>query len=396
MPTRGVIRTEVRYHLGEYTAGTWEDDALNYFIQQACNEHSQRAWSNKVVRFTSGIRGVQDYRFSPDFGQLCSIRYYDVDGSDRELDYTAKSVLRDYGFRGTELGRPCAYYREQDSYGLFPIPDKKIILECKFEGSCPHYTPVIVNRSTSPIEMYRSDFTVQIVNDETVTNGGLDPACIYVGMIGVYLRRKGTYYPGNLKMTLENVESGYVHESVEVPADTINPRPDWQIFDFTENPLEIYTDEIKYIMRLQGDSEYQDADPSVYGGGGVEIGTEEEHENPYIEFHRLRNDIEIEYYRNVCDPLIKDDQELEIPQRYHHTIVKMVVSKAYGQNNYNLPASREWKADADADIMEAKAQAIIPTLGRRLEIRSSGRLNPNMQYLGDGKFSLRFGNILGG
>ena len=399
MPTRGVIRSEVRHNLGEFVEGTWTDATLNYFIEEACTEHSQRAYSNKVVRFASSIRYVQNYRFPPDFGELCSIRYYDEDGGDRELDYVTRAVIRDLGFRGTELGRACAFFREQDSFGLFPIPEKKIMFEYTFEGDCPNFTPIL-DRSVTPLEPYRNDMELQIVaEDEVVDRDGLDPSCVYIGQVGVFLRRKGRSFPGEILMSFQGLplEDHYVQESGKVYADVIAPRPDWHYFDFANNAIEVSENVQSYAMRLYGDSEYQDANPAEYGGIGVEIGTDPETGNntPYFQLHRLRQDIEIEYYRNKVDPLLNDDQELEIPQRYHHTIVKMVVSKAYAQGNYNLPASREWKADADDDIKLAKTQAIIPTLGRRLEIRDSARLNANLQYKGDGKFTLRFGNILG-
>ena len=394
MPTRGVIRTQVRYNLGEMRAGTWTDETLTYFIEEACDEHSQRAYSNKVTRYASSIQYVQDYAFSPDFGELCSIRYFDEDGGDRELDYVTRAVLRNWGYRGTELGRACAYYREQDAFGLFPIPEKPPVLECKFEGSCPNFLPTL-DRTETPFAEFRNDFNVQIVNNEHVENDGLDPACVYIGQVSVHLRRKGRYYPGTLKMSIEDTASGFFHDSVPVRADTINPRPEWVTFDFTHNPIEAHTEEANYTLRIIGDAAYQDADPQEYGGIGVEIGAEPEHAIAYLQMHRLRNDIEVLYYRNKCDPLLHDDQALEIPQRYHHTIVKMVTAKAYQKGNYNLPAARDWRADAEADIKIARAQALIPTLGERSEIRTGGRLLPNLQHQGNGNFRLRFGGYLG-
>lgn len=393
MSTRGEIRTQVRRNLGEMRHGTWADEDLDYFIDEACTEHSSRAYSNKVVRYASSIKYVQDYAFAPDFGELCSIRYFDEDGGDRELDYVTRAVLRNWGYRGTELGRACAYYREQHSFGLFPIPEKPVLLECPVSDNC-HFTPVL-DRSGDTLEPFRNDFSIQLVNDEVVENDGLDPACIYIGQVAVYLRRKGRYYPGTLTLSLEDTESGYVHESGPVYAESINARPDWVVFDFTHNPLEAYGSELQFIFRILADSLYQDADPAEYGGGGVEVGTDPENEIAFIQLHRLRNDIETEYYRNKCDPLLHDDQPLELQPKFHHTIVKMVVSKAYAKGNYNVPSADRWRADAESDILRQKAQAIIPTLGVRSDIRTSGRLLPNMQYKGHRSFSLRFGGLLG-
>lgn len=403
MATRGIIRQQVRHNLGESRDGTWVDETLNYFTDESCSEHAQRAYSVKAIRFASSIMHVQDYEFSPDFGELCSIRYFDTNGDDRELAYVNKSVLRDLGYRGTELGRPIAYYREQhgrDRFGLFPIPEKKVIFEHKFEGRCEDFTPIIVQNDRGAQQAFSNDFNLQIVeDDEEVTNGDLDPDCVYVSQIGVYLRRKGRYYPGNIKMTMLKSphDENYLHESIEISAESINTRPEWVVFDFTHNPIEINPDSQDWTMYIQGTPEYYEADPREFGGEGVMIGvdTSEGQNNAYLQMHRLRNDIEVEYYRNKCDPLLNDGQMLEVPQRYHHTIVKMVTSKSYAKGNYNMTAANYWRELADQEIELARTQAIIPTLGKRLEIRDSNPLLPNLQYLGDGNFRIRFGTILG-
>lgn len=400
MATRGIIRGRVRHNLGESTEGTWTDDTLNYFTEECCDEHAQRALSVKVIRFASSIKDVQDYEFYYDFGELCSIRYFDENGGDRELAYVNKSVLRDLGYRGTELGRPIAYYREQDKFGLFPIPEKRIIFEHKFEGRCEDFTSIIVQKPSGAQEAFSNEFNLQIVeDDEEVVNGDLDPECVYVSQIGVYLRRKGRYYPGRIKMTMlkHPHNENYLHESIEIPAESINTRPEWVVFDFTHNPIEINPDSQDWTMYIQGTPEFYEADPREYGGEGILIGvdTTQGQKNAYLQMHRLRNDIEVEYYRNKCDPLVRDDQLLEIPQRYHHTIVKMNTSKSYAKGNYNMPAANYWRELAEQEIEYARTQAIIPTLGKRLEIRDSNPLLPNLQYLGDGNFRIRFGTILG-
>ena len=391
MSTRGIIRQRVRHNLGETTEGTWLDADINYYIEESCDEHSQRAFSSKVIRFASSVKYVQDYEFSLDFGELCSIRYFDEDGGDRELDYVTRAVLRDMGYRGTEIGRACCFYREQDSFGLFPIPEKKITFEHAFEGDCTDFVSIL-DREGIPT-FFNNKFSLEIIaDDEVVDRDGLDPACVYISQIGVYLRRKGRYYPGCIYISMQDID-GYLHESEAVAADSINTRPEWTIFDFTHNPLEINPNNEEWSLRLYGNGDYQDADPQEYGGSGIEIGVDE-NTNAYFQMHRLRNDIEVEYYRNKCDPLLHDDQKLEIPQRYHHTIVKMTTRRCYAKGNYNRAAAADWKAEADEDMKIARAQAIIPTLGQRLEIRRARPLLPNIQYQGDGHFRIRFGSFL--
>ena len=390
--------------------GTWKIGEMLYWLNQSQNEHAQRALSVKNIVFTNSIRGQGTYAFPDDFGELLSIRYHDEYEGDRELDYLTRRVVRDWGYTGTEYGDPVCYYREQsdigDVFGLFPVPYKDLVLECPFEEACPYFTPYL-DRSVSPAEFFANDLVLQLTAEDGVEvngRGDLDPNCVHVSSVGVFLRREGSYYPGNLWMEFQGYphDANYIHVSGPFPAQEINVRGDWVLFDFTQNPIEITPDAITFEMRLLADADYTDAEPAEYGGQGVVIGTGEDdagnnNEQAYVEMHRLRGDIEVEYYRNVCDELFDLDDVLNTPARYHHTHVKQLLEKAYMKNGYDLTLSSRFGSEASGEMELARAQAYIPTIGSRSEIRRPSLLQPSIRHLGGGlhgRFRVRFGNLV--
>lgn len=398
--TRGEIRKGVRYYLGEQIPGTWSDEELNFFIQEACNEHAKRAYSVETVIYTSTIRGVQDYALPPNFGELSSIRYHnETIRDDWGLIYTDKDVIRNWSYGGADVGDSYYYYREQDSFGLFPIPYKPLVLECKFENDCPGFSP-IYDRETR--EEFANTMSLEVEPDATepiemeIPDTDLDPRCVWVAEISVYLHRRGTYFPGNLWMSMTNIacepdEYDFVHLSGPLTAASINSRPEWVHFDFTQNPIEINPTERLYRMQIHTDEEYQSAQPMEYGGEGIRIGRMDDGQAFFL-MHRLRHDLEVEYYQNVCDTLEDDDDILQIPDRYAETIRKMVLEKANLKDSYNPQMAAIYKSEADAEIMEAKAQAMIPTLGKRRELRQTPPRLGNLTYNNQtGLFRLRLG-----
>lgn len=384
--------------------GTWKIGEMLYWLNQSQNEHAQRALSVKNIVYTTAVRGQVTYAFPEDFGELCSIRYHDDYGSDRELTYVPRRVIRDWNYTGTEFGDPVCYYREQsdigDVYGLFPQPYKPLVFEYGFEDTCPHFSPYL-DRSVTPHRFFENYITVQLTPEAgAVVNGryDLNPNCVYICYVGVYLKREGTYYPGELWMEFQAypLEENYIHVSGPYPAEEINARAEWVLFDFTQNPIELTPEEKTYQLRLLADDDYVDADPNRYGGQGVVVGTHvpKETQPPaaFLEMHRLRGDIEVEYYRNVCDELLAFDQIPNVKARYHPTLVKQVLEKAYLKNGYDLTLSARFGAEASGEIELARAQAYVPTIGPRSEIRRPALLQPNIRYLGDNRFRLRFGS----
>lgn len=400
MATRGEIRQGVRYHLGERTPGTWQDDEINYFIQESGNQHAKRAYSVKTIIYTSTIQNVRDYAFPPNFGDLLSVRYRDESISDEwGLVYVDKDVLRDWSYAGTENGDPYYYYREQDAFGLFPVPNKPLVIDNKFENDCPGFTEIFDREAARG---FSQDLTLEIVADATeptemeVRDTDLDPRCVWGGIVSLYLRRSGTYFPGKIWLSFTNLtsEHQFVHVSGELSADSINSRPEWVHFDFTQNPIEINPTEQTYRMQLHVDNDYQDAEPRNYGGSGILVGTQEVEgtQQAFFQMHRLRHDLEVEYYRNTCDVMTHDDDVFNIPDRYTETIVHMTLEKCYLKDGYDPRLAAYWQTKAEAEIKEAKAQAVIPTLGKRRELRSSAPRLANLTYNNaTGMFRLRLG-----
>lgn len=389
--------------------GTWKIGEMLYWLNQSQNEHAQRALSVKNIVYTNAIRGQVTYAFPDDFGELCSIRYHDEYDGDRELTYVTRRIVRNWNYTGTEFGDPVCYYTEQsdigDVFGLFPQPYKPLIVEHTFENdNCPYFAPYL-DRSVSPASFFTNDLNIELTAEDGLEVQGrdLNPNCVYASNIGVFLRREGTYYPGQLWMEVQAypLAENFIYTSGPYPAEEVNTRPEWVLFDFTQNPIELTSKTTRYQMRLLADSDYVDAVPEEYGGQGVVIGATEPTDGvdatAFIEMHRLRSDIEVEYYRNVCDEIFELDENPNVPARYHHTLVKQVLEKAYMKNGYDLTLSTRFGSEASGEIQLARAQAYIPTIGPRSEMRRPGYLQPNIQYQGGGihgRFRVRFGGFL--
>lgn len=135
-------------------------------------------------------------------------------------------------------------------------------------------------------------------------------------------------------------------------------------------------------MQLHVDNEYIAAEQRTYGGIGIVVGTEEVEgqTQAFFQMHRLRHDLEVEYYKNTCDLMETDDAVFDIPDRYTETIVHMVLEKCYLKGGYDARLAAFWNAKSEPAIKEAKAQAVIPTLGRRRELRRSAPRLGHMTY----------------
>ena len=407
----GEILVAVRHALGETSEGFWKNAELLYWLNQAQNEHAQRAYSVKNVVYTTAIRGTQTYTFPVDFGELVSIRYHYDSYRDWDLEYTSRPIIRNWGCSGTEQGDPIAFFREQqdayDVYGLFPIPSKPLVIENTFEGQCPAFARIL-DRTQTPPENFVNTFRIQITPDdaEVVHGTNLDPSCVYVSHIGLYMKREGTYYPGDMWLEVQGLPSGYTHTSATFPIEEVNARGEWIEFDFTQNPIEISPEGFEFELRILVSSEYVDADPHAYGGDGIVVGVEPDETGNaqqgtlFIEMHRHRNDIEVEYYRNSCDPLVEMIDVPNVPLRYHPTLVDMTLEKAYMKGGHNLQMSTQYGQKANGEMLLARAQAKVATMGSRNFMRRPSNLQPNIEYVGGGlaagRFRIRFGSMLGG
>lgn len=403
---RGQLRATMRRYLAESRQGIWKDEDLNEFLNEACDEHAFRAYSVRKTVHVSSLFGVQEYALPDDFGELLAVRFqYEGHQGTRGIDYVTKEVVLDWSYSNSDLGDPDCYYKDEDSLigdkiGLFPIPNKKRVFEHEFEGNCPGFTPILTNRDARypelPTEFINSgEFSIEDTDEQVVEGTDLDPCRVWVSQVDFYLRREGSPYPGDIYVSIyEPGNDSNIHISKPIPAAFIDARPDWIPFDFTQNPILIDDTATNYEIKIRGDGDYlfplgiELEDPAFvvkhFGGRGVMVGTsEEEGQNlAFFRMHRLRNDIKVEYYRNVCDPMEEDDDIPQVLQRYHKTLWKMGLEKAYAKGGFNMALSTMWGDKAEAEIIYARTQAVIPTAGQRREVRPghNRRLNPNFQY----------------
>lgn len=429
----GQLRASVRRQLGEQRkAGTWTDEEINEWFNESQNEHAQRALSVRKTVHVSSLYGVQEYVLPDDYGELMAVRFaYQGHEGDRGLTYVTKQLVQDWGYGNTSYGDPEYYYYYQDSQigdiiGLFPVPNKPRIFENVFDGVCQEFIPMLTDRDarypSTPTEFSNAmelDIDPELDEISEIPAADLDPCIVWCGQVDLYLRRRGHPYPGNIYLTFGQqmlqsanvlqfrskplvfrgselaqdvgLEDGIAeHISHQIPAAFIDARPNWIPFDFTQNPIEVTETPTRWKMTLRGDGDYlfplgiELEDPSYvlrnFGGEGVLVGVEES-DVAYFRLNRLRNDIEVEYYRNTCEPMEEDTDVPEVPQRYHHTLRKMVLEKAYLKGGYDMALAERWGSEARSEISLARTQAVIPTIGDRLELRSGRRrLQPNFQW----------------
>lgn len=396
--TLNEILQAVDDELGEST-GYWQREEKVRWAQLALTRHAREGLSVPAEVRTSSLPGVQEYHLPDDFGELMNVRYAEDDLFGLQpLTYVDKqSILSAHGTTDTK-GTPYACYTYQDKLGLYPVPDKAPVLSCKFEGTiCERFAEL----------PFTCEFEVSVEHAENADpDDVLNPCRVYVSHISLHLRRKGYSYPGDLTLSMTPLApEGYAQLSHPIPANSVAVRPEWYHFDFSLSPIELTETRRRWRMRLYGDSEYLDADPEVQRGDGVQIGVDasearhhddsdrvtSEDDVAWFEMHRLKNDIQVDYYRNTCPAVTDFDEALNLPLyppvRYHPTIVTMTVEKALRKGQYNIPVAESYKARADEDIAYARSQAKLKTYGDILRVPRAVRLaqadGPYVNVVGD-------------
>ena len=382
---RGEIRTHVRDILGESGPyGFWSDDELNRYITLACDRHAQEALSAPAEVFTNSINEVTEYDMPPDYAEMLRVWYLDTNSQGRrQLPYVKKGTLQQYSDIQS-VGEPRAYYIFNDKLGLYPAPYQPPIIAKNFEtdsGEGLNFTNTrIFDESfTGGGEPYRFDFNIEL---ETDVNDGvvISPAIAYVAHVGLYLRRIGPSVEGMFRIGF--AREGYPNNlSLWKDLAGVSPIPNWIYFDFTENPIDLEAFADNFTMIFGTDQEYID---NVTGyEGGIEIGIDVD-TVPFFELHPVRNDIIIEYYKNTVQILDDDNDIPEIPDRYHRTIVDMVIARACEKDGYNLALSARYHERASRAIRQARMQAKQATLGDQINTDAiAGR--PDWTTYRDGK-----------
>lgn len=381
---RGKFRYHVRSLLGDPGPyGTWDDDELNEYTQLESDRHAQEALSVEAEGVITSIYGVIDYQLPYDFGELKDLRYLSDTQEDADsLDYVNRSAILDVYGETTSLGVPFCFYRWEDTVGLYPVPNKPPILKRSFPHQRPQFYQPIVETDTGSTVYYNDTLNLRIEDDPD------DPFYrVFVSHVSVYLRRDARIIPGDLQMIFqEPLESAkdtpFYRYSVPVPAANIAPVGDWYHFDFSINPIRIPAGEGReYVLSIAATPPYLEADWEEYGDRvEIAINTVSDGEgriqNPaYFQLHQLRDDIELDYYRNTTDELTSDDDEIQLPQRYHRTLIEMVVARALRKNSYDLVGANMYTKKTDKEISYARTQAQVKTLGpiQRVERYRRGR-----------------------
>ena len=204
------------------------------------------------------------------------------------------------------------------------------------------------------------------------------------------LRRDAIAIPGTIQLLVREPNTSYLKFSQPIPASMVEPIDDWYTFDFNHNPIEVLAgDSGTFDLTISASPEYTAADAITYGEG-VQVGYEVEEGNnvAYFQIHQLRDDVEIDYYRNTTDALASDDSEIQIPQRYHRTLIKMVLGRLWKKQGRDLQTALVYDRETKKEISYARSQAAVKTLGPflRTERNRRGSRRPYMTYAGGGRF----------
>ena len=386
---RGEFRYHVRSLLGDPGPdGTWDDDELDSYLELESDRHAMEALSVESEGFITSIYGVLDYQLPFDFGELKDLRYVSsVAEGPEPLDYVNRSaILQEYGDIST-IGDPYCFYRWEDAVGLYPVPSKPPLIKRSFPHQRPEFYTPIANSSDAGTNYYNDYLDLHIEDDED------NPFYrVFVSHISVYLRRDAEIVPGELQMIfqdpLDSERDQRFHRLSEwVPSSSITPVGDWYHFDFSINPIRIPAgDSQRYVMSIAASPEYLEAQWEDYGDR-VEIAVDRQADSEgnfeypsYFQLHQLRDDIELDYYRNTTDPLTRDDDEIQIPRRYHRTLIEMVCARALRKDGYDLVMAREYDKKTKDEISYARTQAQIKTLGPLKRVERYGRTG-NRRYM---------------
>jgi len=313
----------------------------------------------------SSIAGVREYVFDDSIGQIIGVRY--DDGTNLvELTYLKKARTLDYAGVSNQ-GTPDSFYWFNDIIGLDPIPDKVA--------------------STSYNDTDDND-TAQEVTGEAV--GPLAQSyqvttAINVATISVYLRKLGN--PSG-QIFIEIASGGVggrvipngASRSLEISGMEIDYN--WAHFNFIRPPQNAAS--TTFFLRVRGDATYQasysagatavqwavDASSPTYTSGNFATysgaaWTEDTTKDGLFEVHPFREDILVDFYKNVTNAMTADTDIPENPTRYHPTIVNLATAQALAKDSYDLLNANRYEELVAGPMLISRAQAMTRTAGRR-------------------------------
>ena len=314
----------------------------------------------------------REYDFPDNYGQLIAVRYndesYGYEGD--QLVLVDKSAILDSGYNYNFLGYPQYYYVFDDGFGLFPVPNKPPIFELTFTGRCPHFTaPQDLDLDT----LYRT----QIGLDIDPEDDDEDDCFVFVSNVGLYLRRQGAPYPGELRLAMSQLdEDGNVMFRVDseiVYTEEIGPRPGWKTFDFSNWPLELTSSVKRYDMWLYSNSEYAQTLVDAPDGRGIYIGSQQLGQSDgtiideaFFQLHRLRDDIEIDYWAHDTLKMVEDDDSPEQQERFHEDIFEIALADAWTVGGRNMRLAEYHESRAVDRINQSRTNQLKKAHGRRI------------------------------
>lgn len=365
------IRTQVKDPLGPGSA-FWTDAELDRYIKNACDRHAQEALSVETELRTSSIAGIREYVFDDTIGEMIGVRY--DDGTElKELAYLKKARTLDFAGVNT-TGTPDSFYWFGDIVGLDPIPGKEAStfynnIDDDFDGNVE-----VTGETVGPL--------AQSYQVGTAIN---------VATISLYLRKVGN--PDGLVFV--EIASGGVGGSV-IPNGTsasldifgLETHYNWTHFSFQRPPINLAS--TTYFLRLRGEATYQadfatgvtavewgvDASSPTYTNGNFAtysgaVWTEDTTKDAMFEIHPHRDDIIVEFYRNVTNTLDSDTDVPEVPTRYHSAIVNLARAEALRKDSYDLRLSEYYENLAVGPMLISRYQALNRTKGRRVRTRGN-------------------------
>lgn len=391
---RAQIREAVRDILGDITQGFWKDAELNRYIQLACNRHSQEALSVPVTENTTSLPGVQEYVVPPYFGEMRRVRWHTETGEVYTLKNAPKTdiVNASNSDFSSVRGDPSRYYYDAYRIGLYPVPNKKPVFKREPpDDECEAWQTVALTREgahDTVTDVYAEDIRLEV-----------EEACsVIVSHISLWMRRNARPTDGAIRLRIipqvstDNAAYMYLENySKFINVRDLGVRPEWVHFDFTFHPIEFVPDITNYRFTFIGDEDYLNTPRTEYGNEGPQFAVEREGADSrlYFQLHEFRQDIELDFYRNEVEPIQTDTEDLEIPDTYHRTIIKMVVARALRKGGRDLTGALYWEAEAEKDIQAARAQAALRTRGRMLRTEGAGsNYGPDATY-SDGTWRIR-------
>ena len=289
--TLNEILLSVRDDLGEQGEQLWKTPELVRHAQLAFNRHAREGYSVEAEVRTTSLPSVQEYDLPSDFGEPMAVRYHDEPFiGPVPLVYVDKQSITTAFGSTYSIGAPFAFYIFGQKLGLYPIPNKPPVFKCVYPGTCYTFANVLDGDTpysfTFQLEVepkadagaassgYQSAYAPPgAVSAETDAEPDLNPCRVMVSHIGVYLRRVGLPYAGNLRLQMSPMseDSDYVIHSNPIPAAKIGVRPQWHNFDFTVSPIEINEVLTSWELTIVPDSDYMEESPKDRSGPGLSL-----------------------------------------------------------------------------------------------------------------------------